>query len=154
MHLLVLSSHRNSLLHGQGLFNTDVKHSLILPKNCTCCPNYVLMTLTIKNEFFLNINLLSIMETAALHNEDNRIHRLPSIIETLTVHNGDWSRSSCFKGLKNIFMWRLRELMKLSLKTAKHMAQIRTVNSHINSSITTTYGARIEFMTFNSQSWT
>jgi hypothetical protein len=39
MHLLFLSSHRNSLMHGYGLFNTDVTHSLtqkmhILPKLC------------------------------------------------------------------------------------------------------------------------
>jgi len=58
------------------------------------------MTLTIKNDFFLNISRLSITETRALRNEDNRIHRLPFIIETMTVHNGDRRRSSCLKGLK------------------------------------------------------
>jgi hypothetical protein len=58
------------------------------------------MNLTIKNDIFLNINRLSIIETPALHNEDNRIHRLPFIIDTATVHNGDWRLSSCFKGLK------------------------------------------------------
>jgi len=47
--------------------------------------------------------------------------------------------------------------MKLSVKTAEHMAAIRTANllnasyNHISSSITATYGARIELMTFTSQ---
>ena len=90
MYLLVLSSHRNSLMHGHGLFNSEVTHSLthtkklhILPKLCINYPYK-------KERFFsLNISQLSIMQTTALHNEGNRIHRLPFVTETLTVHNGD-----------------------------------------------------------------